>query len=229
MENKPDEVLDARRCCSVDDENSLQQHKHSFNCENEDTLASTEIMSLVDGGNNFAKEGLNTSASVGDPQKEDNNFGYSEFSEAQPTFMSTLPKNKFRHTKFDSWPQFKRRKIEYQHTNCFSASTSSREQKAYDLQRGHISSHSKAFVNESDAIPKLLAFSSSCEQKGSASSDMLLEKMDCHLTDDTFSPPILKSEQEVLIFLVISRTRYLSHPSECVCTVGELVTKAATA
>lgn len=201
MKNQPDDDLDARRLCSVDDENNLLQNKHSFDCESTDTLASTENMSLEDGSYNLAEAGSNISASVGEPQNEDNNFSRLEFGEALPTFMSSLPKNKFMHTKFDSWPQFKRRKIENQQTNCFSASASLRKQKLHNMQRGHTSSHSKTIENESDAVPKPLEFSSFREQNGIESSDTFLEKMECHLTDNTFSSPILERQQEVLICL----------------------------
>lgn len=201
MINQPDDDLDARRRCSVDDENNLLQHKHRFDCESTDNLASMENMSLEDGSDDLAEEGLNISALVGDPQDEDNNFSRLEFGEAQATLLSSLPKNKFMHTKFDSWPQFKRRKIEYQETNCFSASASLREQKLHNMQGSHTSSHSKTVENESDVAPKPLEFSSSRERNGSESSDMFLQKMECHLTDGTFSPPILERQQEVLICL----------------------------
>ncbi|KAL8131753.1 uncharacterized protein LOC141697467 [Apium graveolens] len=196
MKNQPDDDLDSRRPCSVDDANNLLQHKHSFDCESTDTLASTENMSLEDGSDNLAEEGVNISASVGHPQNEDSNFICLEFGEAQPTFMSSLSKNKFMHTRFDSWPQFKRRKIKYQQTNCFSASASLREQKLHNMQGGHPSSHSKTVEDKSDAIPKPLDFSSSREQNGSESSDPFLDKMECHLTDGTFSSPILERQQE---------------------------------
>ncbi|KAK1404965.1 hypothetical protein POM88_004570 [Heracleum sosnowskyi] len=213
IKNQPADVLDARRRCSVDEENNLLQHKHSFDCESTDTLASTEKLSLEDGSDNLAEEGLITSASVVDPQNEDKNFSPLEFGEAQPTFLSSFPKSKYMHSKFDSWPQFKRRKIEYQQTNCFSASASLREQKLQNLQGDMVSSHSKTVENELDAVLKLQAFSSSRERNGIESSDTYLEKMECHLTDGTFSSPILKRQQEDGKFCFSEQIKGVQTPS----------------
>ncbi|KAL1821428.1 uncharacterized protein LOC108219190 isoform X1 [Daucus carota subsp. sativus] len=192
MKDQPD-----GRCCIVDDEKKLQQNKHSFDCENINTLSSTEIMCLEDGSNNLAEGGLYTSASFGDHQNEYNNICSLEFGEAQPTLMSSLPKSRYRHIEFNSWPQLKRRKIDYQQTNCSSAIASLREQNLHSMQGGHrMSSHSKNAENDLDAVQKLLAFSSSCEQDGSESSGMFFEKMECHLADGTFCSPVFKNQQE---------------------------------
>lgn len=134
------------------------------------------------------KEGLSTSGSVGDPQDEDNNFGSLGFGGTQPTYTSSLSKYRSRHKKDDSWPQSKRRMIEDQQTNCFSASPSFRVQRLHDIQVEHSE-------DVFDAGSKLPAVYSSHKQNFSWRSDLFNEKMECLLIDETLSSPMFRRQQ----------------------------------
>lgn len=133
LKNKPDNVLDARQGFRVNEEKKFLQHQHNFGCKNINNLVGTEKMDLVEGCFKLIEGGVSISGSVGDPQDEVNNFGSLGFGETQPTYTSSLYKNRSRHIEADSWPQSKRRKIEDQQTNCFSASPSFRVQRLHDI------------------------------------------------------------------------------------------------
>lgn len=198
--NPPDHVLDARRHSSVDDVNDLLL-EHRFDCENTGNLTCTKKTGLAEGNFDLFEGGLNTCGSVGDPHGKDKDFGFSKLREPQPTNKFPLPGIISSSTKVDSWPRFKRRKVEDKQANCLSASPSFRVQKFHDIQKGYKSSYSRIADNNSNAVSDFQAFPLSHEGNANKSSDMIYQKMECHITDGNESSPRFQI-QEVLIFLM---------------------------
>ncbi|KAA8523542.1 hypothetical protein F0562_009965 [Nyssa sinensis] len=77
----------------------------------------------------LGEDGLSAYGSVGSPYSEDKNFSYMKLRELRFAKNSSPPERRLGPATQDSWPQFKRRKIESQQTNFFSASPSFRVQK----------------------------------------------------------------------------------------------------
>ncbi|CAL5390268.1 unnamed protein product [Camellia sinensis] len=194
-------VLDVRQCYEEDNqdlmciENKLDEGNMSGGLAwSERTLL--ERKSLV------VEDGLLACGSVGSLHSEEKNFSSSEIRELQLLESSLHLGRRLRSVSEDSWPQFKRRKIDGQRTNFFSASPSFRVKEIHGMGGHTTNKNVKSMEDNLETVLQIECLPVSHEGDAAQlnsdkSPDMELnQKVNYHLSEGIEPSPELQLEQD---------------------------------
>ncbi|KAL6976184.1 hypothetical protein U1Q18_024974 [Sarracenia purpurea var. burkii] len=142
-------VLDVRQCY-VEENQGLMRVESKLDTGNIGGLAFNE-RTLQERKSYAAEDGILARGSVGSLRSKDTNFSSSRMID-QLLEKSLLPGRRLRFATEDSWPQFKRRKIEDQQTNFFSASPSFRAKEIHSIGRHNMNRCLKSFGDNLESV-----------------------------------------------------------------------------
>ncbi|CAK9145108.1 unnamed protein product [Ilex paraguariensis] len=189
--------IDANSQCCVQDNQNLLHLDNVLYSRNTGNLACS-IKSPDVKTSHQREDGLLTYGSVGAPHCEDENLSLN-IREIQLEKKSSSPDTSFSSAKLGSWPQLKRRKIEDQLTNSFSASPSFRVQKLYGVQGDPTSRCMQSVENNSEIVLKFEDFPVSCDASqtnvNKSSAVGMCQKLKCESTEGVESLFEFQSEE----------------------------------
>ncbi|MCD7456025.1 hypothetical protein HAX54_030498 [Datura stramonium] len=115
-------------------------------------------------------------------------------SETENARKSSLFGGRFRSVKLDSWPQFKRRRVEDKQTNCFSVCPSSQMSKLYQAQMDAVSLNFSISQEKTDNVVEHTPFRAKSSNMG------ISEKKSCPLKEGISSLRKLQNEMDAICF-----------------------------
>ncbi|KAI8012016.1 hypothetical protein LOK49_LG06G00328 [Camellia lanceoleosa] len=158
---------------------------------------------MLERKSHVGEDGLLACGSVGSLHSKEKNFSSSEIRELQLLESSLQLGRRLRSVSEDSWPQFKRRKIDGQRTNFFSASPSFRVKEIHGMGGHTMNKNVKSMEDNLETVLQIECLPVS--HKGDAaqlnadkSPDMELnQKVNYHLYEGIEPSPELQLEQEM--------------------------------
>ncbi|CAL5390292.1 unnamed protein product [Camellia sinensis] len=193
-------VLDVRQCYEEDNQD-LMCIENKLDEGNMSGGLACSARTLLERKSHVGEDGLLACGSVGSLHSEEKNFSSSEIRELQLLESSLQLGRRLRSVSEDSWPQFKRRKIDGQQTNFFSASPSFRVKEIHGMG-GHTTN--KIVKSMEDNLETVLQIEflpvshegDAAQLNADKSPDMELnQKVNYHLSEGIEPSPELQLEQ----------------------------------
>ncbi|XP_059285324.1 uncharacterized protein LOC132038659 [Lycium ferocissimum] len=169
-----------RRSCTPNDPNLS-----SFNGKN--GHADVCVKCDMDRDSHHKESGMLTWSPVQSRQNDDKNLNLSVSSEIQNTTEPAFDV-RFRSVKLDSWPQVKRKNIEDNQTNCFSACPNSQMSKLCQIKMDALKLNFSTSQEKTDNVVE------HTPSRTKSSSGGISEKKNCYLKKGTASLPKLLNE-----------------------------------
>ncbi|CAL5392563.1 unnamed protein product [Camellia sinensis] len=194
-------VLDVRQCYEEDNQD-LMCIENKLDEGNMSGGLACSARTLLERKSHVGEDGLLACGSVGSLHSEEKNFSSSEIRELQLLESSLQLGRRLRSVSEDSWPQFKRRKIDGQQTNFFSASPSFRVKEIHGMGGHTTNKNVKSMEDNLETVLQIEFLPVSHEGDAAQlnadkSPDMELnQKVNYHLSEGIEPSPELQLEQD---------------------------------